>query len=169
MKFFVLFIFLIISNLSHSYENNQLLLHKEFKKIDEFKIESIEGKKISIFDKKDKNKLYFLNFWATWCTPCLKEIPDLIKLKKKFKSEIKIFFISVDANPKKVVPKFLKKYNFENLVIYNDEKLVIAEDLGVRIMPTTLIINSDIKEISRIEGYIDWLDKKNLKTIENLL
>ncbi|MEE2695318.1 MAG: TlpA disulfide reductase family protein [Pseudomonadota bacterium] len=169
MRFFFLFFFLIISNLSYSYENNQLLLHKEFKKIEKLKLKSLNGEKFFIFEKKNESKLYFLNFWATWCTPCLKEIPDLIKLEKKFKNKIKIFFISVDANPKKVVPKFLKKNNFENLPIYNDEKLNIAKKLNVKVMPTTLVINKDIKEISRVEGYINWLDRNMLKQIKSLL
>ena len=56
-----------------------------------------------------ENKILLLNFWATWCAPCIKEIPELIELKEKFKNNIEVYFISVDFNVKKTVPKFLKK------------------------------------------------------------
>ena len=58
--------------------------------------------------------MILLNFWATWCPPCIKEIPDLQKLKKEFGSKLDVFFISVDSNFEEVVPKFLKKINFQN-------------------------------------------------------
>ena len=54
------------------------------KKINFFDLETLDGKKIEVADKLIKKKLILVNFWATWCPPCIKEIPDLIKLKKKF-------------------------------------------------------------------------------------
>ena len=118
---------------------------------------------------KSNKKLFLINFWATWCPPCIKEIPELIRLKEKYKKDIEVVFISVDSNPSKVIPKFLKKNNFEDLVIFVDKKLTISKKLNVKIMPTTLLINNQLEELSRIEGYIDWLDKKILKELENLL
>ena len=99
MKIFLFILF--ISNLSYSYENNQLLLHDTPKKVDTIKLDTLSEKQINIFNKfKDKN-FFFLNFWATWCPPCIKEIPELIKLRKKYINSIEVFFISVDSNPKK--------------------------------------------------------------------
>ncbi len=168
MKLFF-FLFIIISNLSHSYENNQLLLHNQPKKIGNIEFETLEGDKKKILKKKSDKKLFLINFWATWCPPCIKEIPELIRLKEKYKKDIEVVFISVDSNPSKVIPKFLKKNNFEDLVIFVDKKLTISKKLNVKIMPTTLLINNQLEELSRIEGYIDWLDKKILKELENLL
>ena len=125
--------------------------------------------KKKILKKKSDKKLFLINFWATWCPPCIKEIPELIRLKEKYKKDIEVVFISVDSNPSKVIPKFLKKNNFEDLVIFVDKKLTISKKLNVKIMPTTLLINNQLEELSRIEGYIDWLDKKILKELENLL
>ena len=64
-------------------------------------------KKISNSD----GKLLLLNFWATWCPPCIKEIPDLLE-QKKFDNKLDVYFISVDMNVKKSVPKFLKQKQF---------------------------------------------------------
>ena len=169
MKYFIFIIFLIISNLSYSYENNQLLLQNPAKKINFFDLETLDGLKIKVADKFIKKKLILINFWATWCPPCIKEIPDLIKLGKKFENEIEVIFVSVDANPTKVIPNFLKKNNLEDFQTYIDKKLVLTKELGVKVMPTTLIINEKPYELSRVEGYIDWLNEELLKELTNLL
>ena len=167
MKYFYLILFLIISNLSHSYENNQLLFHNQPKKVGEVKLKKFNDKEKNIFF--NKKKLYLLNFWATWCAPCLKEIPELIELKKKYIDEVDVIFISVDANPKKVIPKFLKKNKFEDILIYSDQSLEFSEKLGVKVMPTTVLVNDNLEEISRVKGYIDWTNPRLISEIENLL
>ena len=169
MKNFTFIIFLIITNLSYSYENNQQLLQNPPKKINSFDLQSLDGKQIKVADKLKTKKLILINFWATWCPPCIKEIPDLIKLEKKFENEIEIIFVSVDANPTKVIPNFLKKNNLENFQTYIDKKLNLTKQLGVKVMPTTLIINEGPYELSRVVGYIDWLNEELLKELKNLL
>ncbi len=167
MKYFYLILFLIISNLSHSYENNQLFFHNQPKKVGEVKLKKFNDKEKNIFF--NKKKLYLLNFWATWCAPCLKEIPELIELKKKYRDEVDVIFISVDANPKKVIPKFLKKNKFEDILIYSDQSLEFSEKLGVKVMPTTILINDNLEEISRVKGYVDWTNQRLISEIESLL
>ena len=163
----IFFIFLFFSNLSHSDDNNQQLLIKHPKKIDPFSLIDMNDieKKISNSD----GKLLLLNFWATWCPPCIKEIPDLLELKKKFDNKLDVYFISVDMNVKKSVPKFLKQNNLSDLNFYNDEKLKLSKTFDVSIMPTTIIINKDFKEVSKIKGYVNWLDNDYIGLIEELL
>ena len=169
MKYFIFIISLVISNLSYSYENNQLLLHNPAKKINFFDLETLDGKKVEIVDKLIKKKLILVNFWATWCPPCIKEIPDLLNLKKKYERDIEIIFVSVDANPTKVIPKFLKKNELEDFQTYIDKKLNLTKELEVKVMPTTLVITDGPYELSRVEGYIDWLNKELLTNLEKLL
>ena len=169
MKYFIFYIFLVISNLSYSYENNQLLLHNPAKKVNFFDLETLDGKKVEVADKLIKKKLILVNFWATWCPPCIKEIPDLLNLKKRFEKEIEIIFVSVDANPTKVIPKFLKKNELENFQTYIDKKLSLTKELQVKVMPTTIVIKEGLYELSRVEGYIDWLNEELLTELKNLL
>ena len=110
-----------------------------------------------------------MNFWATWCAPCIKEIPELIELKEKFKKNVEVYFVSVDFNVKKTVPKFLKKNKLENLLIFNDEKLKVSNKFGVKVMPTTVIINQSFEEIAQVKGYVDWLSPEYISFIEKLL
>ena len=99
--------FLFFSNLSYSDNNNQQLLIKDPKKVEIFSMRDINDSEKTI--SSSENKILLLNFWATWCAPCIKEIPELIELKKKFKNNVEVYFLSVDSNVKKTVPKFLKK------------------------------------------------------------
>ena len=168
MKFLFIIIIFVISNLSHSYENNQLLLHNETKKVGYIELNTLKGEKINIF-KKDKKNLYLINFWATWCPPCIKEIPELLELEKRYEKDIKVIFISVDLNPKKSLPKFFKKKKLGEFQPFIDIKLELTKELKVKVMPTTLIIDENLDEISRIEGYVNWLDNKFLKDLEKIL
>ena len=168
MKYFVTFILLIISNLSYSDENNQLLLHKEAKKIPNISLNSFDYKKSQQLSSRNKN-LYIINFWATWCPPCVKEIPDLLDLKNKLGEQLDVILISVDSNPTNVIPKFLKKNKIPVQNFFSDQKLDVSKKLNVKVMPTTIIINNKLEEVSRVVGYIDWKDPKVLNFLRELL
>ena len=159
--------FLLFSNLSYSDDNNQQLLIKDPKKVEIFSMKDINDleKKIS----SSENKILLLNFWATWCAPCIKEIPELIQLKKKFKNNVEVYFLSVDSNVKKTVPKFLRKNKLESLLVFNDEKLKVSSKFGVKVMPTTVIINKNFEEVAQVKGYVDWSSSKYIDLIKKFL
>ncbi len=164
---YLFFIILFFTNLTYSDDNNQLLLIKDKKKIEPFYITNLKGEDKLI--SGTESNVIILNFWATWCAPCIKEIPDLIELNNRFDGKIDLYFVSVDQNVKKVVPKFLKKNNFKNLDIINDEKLEISKRFNVKVMPTTIIINKDFQQKYKVSGYVDWKNDKFLNLIKNLL
>tara|TARA_Y100000589_G_scaffold119549_1_gene113862 strand:- start:272 stop:781 length:510 start_codon:yes stop_codon:yes gene_type:complete len=159
--------FLIFSNLSYSDNNNQQILIKDPKKVEIFSIKDINDYE-KIISSSEK-KILLLNFWATWCAPCIKEIPELLELKKKFNNDVEIYFLSVDSNVKKTVPKFLKKNKLEDLKVLNDEKLKISSKFGVKVMPTTVIINKEFEEVAQVKGYVDWSSSKYLDLIKKFL
>ena len=128
------------------------------KKIGYIEFKTLKGNTVN-FSKNSDKKLYLLNFWATWCPPCIKEIPELIKLEQKYKKEIDVVFISVDSNPSKVIPKFIKKHKLNNLNLFIDNKLALSQKLGVRRMPTTILINDKLQEISKLRDISTGLMK----------
>ena len=164
----LLLIFIIFSTtLSYSDDNNQLQISKPPINIDPFTLIKDNGFEENFSTSNDK--IILLNFWATWCPPCIKEIPDLQKLKKEFGSAIEILFISVDSNFEEAVPKFLKKNKLLNLRVFNDQKLIISKKFNIKIMPTTVIINKEFKESHRVTGYVDWQNAKYKSLLKSLL
>lgn len=105
----------------------------------DFKLKSIDGstKKLSDY----KGKVIVLDFWATWCQPCIKGIPDLIDIQKSMK-DVQVIGITVDENPMKVVPDFIKKHNINYPILIGSEE-VYRQYGGINAIPTTFIIDKE--------------------------
>ena len=141
-----------------------------FKKTD-FKI----NKNITLTDEKnikkklsnilDINSNYIVNFWATWCVPCKKELPDLKKMKINNK-DFKIIIISIDKKSIEDQLNFLKKNKVDDLTTFFDQNMTFFKSLKLRGIPTTLLIKKQ-KIISKKEGILIY-NKKILKQINNL-
>jgi len=105
----------------------------------DFTLQDISGKEVSLSDFK--GKVIILNFWATWCPPCRKEIPVFIELYKKYKDEgLVIIGISLDREGEKVLIPFVKKFGINYPVLIGTKKVVDAYG-GIRGIPTTFIID----------------------------
>lgn len=90
-------------------------------------------------------KVMFLNFWATWCPPCRKEIPDIIELSKEFtEDELIVIGISMDRDDQafNTVSKFARLKNIPYSIIVGNDKVAEAYD-GIGAIPTTFIVNAD--------------------------
>ena len=98
-----------------------------------------------------------INFWATWCAPCKKEMPSLNTLAQNMKHEdFQIITVASGRNSKAAIDMFFNDYNLVNLSKYRDPKGKMAIKYGVTALPTTVVINSTGAEIGRIIGDIDW-------------
>ena len=160
LKLFTVFLYLISSTSTYSIEQpkiKNIIVHKEPKKI--VNIEFINGDN-DVFQLNDfKNSLVILNFWATWCAPCREEMPSLDKLdgNNQF-NNLKIIPINIAKETKVKSINFFKEIEIDNLNIYYDENLDIPKKLFLRGLPTTILINKNGKEFSRIIGAIDFQD-----------
>ena len=95
------------------------------------------GKKLTLSDYKGKWVL--INFWATWCPPCLKEIPDLVALYKS-RSDVMVIGIAMDYNDPKTVLKYVKSMSIPYPIVLGDRK--IAAQIGpVSMLPTTYVFD----------------------------
>ena len=101
--------------------------------------------------------ILIINFWATWCAPCKKEMPSLNSLAQNMKYEdIRIITIASGRNSKEAIDDFFDDNNLVNLKKYRDPRGRIAVKYGVTALPTTVVINPTGLEIGRIIGDIDW-------------
>ena len=124
----------------------------------------------SLMDLKLIHKdLVILNFWASWCTPCLKEFPSLIKFYDKYKENTFVLGVNNDEeNPKKTIAKIKKKYklNFDSSMDPNSE--VTSSMFKVLDIPTTLVFYKG-KLAHCSEGDMDFMKPSFTKKIDRLL
>ena len=158
---FLLIILLIFPfpSLSNSlFQKIDLKLNKNIILNDENNIEK------NLINILDFNSNYVVNFWATWCIPCKKELPDLNKMKIENK-DLKVIIISIDKKPIKDQLNFLKKNKINELTAYFDQNMTFFKSLNLRGIPTTLLINQQ-KIIAKKEGIFSY-NKVSLKQINN--
>ena len=140
-------------------EVNKFLFYENPQPINSLEVSDINDNKTDILNE-DFN-LLLINFWATWCSPCTKEMPSLNELQSKFKkNQLKIVTIATGRNNPNKIVKFFEEYNLSNLENYRDPKGKLALDLGVIGLPFSIIISRDKKDIARLIGPIDWSKKE---------
>lgn len=106
----------------------------------------------------DKPASYFIiNFWASWCAPCIKEMKSLNSLQKKMPS-IRVITISQDKSLD-LAKNFFKKNKHKALEKYFDKDKKILSKFSLRGLPTTFIVNKDYKVFAKVEGIIEWDSK----------
>ena len=140
-------------------EVNKFLFYENPQPIDNLAVIDINDNETDILNE-DFN-LLLINFWATWCSPCTKEMPSLNELQSKFeKNQLKIVTIATGRNNPNKIVNFFEEYNLSNLENYRDPKGKLALDLGVIGLPFSIIISRDKKDIARLIGPIDWSKKE---------
>ena len=104
-----------------------------------------------------RGKTVVLNFWATWCAPCRKEMPSLSKLQNELGDKtFEVVTIATMRNSPKSIQSFFYKIDVQNLSQHNDPNGALARSMGVLGLPTTLIISKSGEEIARLLGDADW-------------
>lgn len=109
--------------------------------------------------EKFRGRVVLLNIWATWCPPCVKEMPTLDALQSKLGSaKFEVVALSIDRSGPTAVRAFFKRIGVKNLTMYIDETMLSATALRAFGLPTTLLINADGQEIGRLIGPAEWDD-----------
>ena len=111
-----------------------------------------------------KGKPVLVNLWATWCAPCVKELPTLDKLASS--GTIQVLAVSQDSGPHPSVVAFLKSHQLGTLKPYQDEKMALSGALGPdTVLPTSILIGADGKEVWRYVGDLDWTSAEAAKLL----
>ena len=167
MRFLIIFIFLITNTFAKEIDGiKNLIIIENPKKLTDF---TFLDEKNNQFSLKDfEGKLILLNFWATWCAPCKKEMPSLdILQNKKNLNNLKIFPINVGQDNLEKTLNFFEDLNIKNLKPYFDSPVTLAKKFQLRGIPTSILINKNGEEFARIVGSIDFEDKKFIEWISS--
>jgi thiol-disulfide isomerase/thioredoxin len=102
-------------------------------------------------------KVRLINLWATWCAPCVKEMPSLDRLQAALpKDRFLVLPISLDGPSKAKVAPFYKEQKLDHLGIFYDKGRKAMSTLGVTLLPTSILVDAAGRELGRIEGDADW-------------
>ena len=116
-----------------------------------------------------RGKLVLVNLWATWCGPCLREMPSLERLQSRFGERIAVLAVSEDRGGNKTVEPFIAKLGLKAVKIYIDPKSEVGHAFGARGLPTSFLIDREGKVLGRVEGAAEWDSPKILSVLEPLL
>jgi thiol-disulfide isomerase/thioredoxin len=97
-----------------------------------------------------------INLWATWCAPCIEEMPSLSRLRTTRGDRLTILPISQDRGGAAVVDPFLAKLDLGGLRVYLDPKDAAGQALQVRGLPTSFLVDPQGRLVARLEGKADW-------------
>ena len=167
MRFLLIFIFLLSNSFADEVVDiKNLVINKELKKYDGLTFLDAKSNKLNLSDYK--GNLIILNFWATWCAPCKKEMPSLDRLKvHKDLNNLIIFPINVGQENLQKSTKFFEDLKIDNLNIYFDSQVTLAKKFGLRGIPTSVLFDKNGLEFARIIGSIDFEDEKFIKWLSN--
>ena len=162
MKAKLYLIFLFTSILLSCSDNKNTVMNKvDLRTPAVFNLPDLDGKYVSINDLKGSYVL--VNFWATWCKPCVRELPSLNNLHKYFKNSNNFKLVAINiGQSKKVVSEFINNQSRIDFMVLLDEKIELT-DWEVSAIPTTYLIDDKGTIIYKVEGEREW-DSYEFKT-----
>ena len=104
-----------------------------------------------------RGRALLINFWATWCAPCVKEMPSLDRLQAMFpENKFLVLPLSIDGPTRPKVAPFYKDQKLAHLGIYFDRGRKAMQGLDVTLLPTSILVDPMGRELGRLEGDADW-------------
>lgn len=112
-----------------------------------------------------KGKVVLVNFWATWCAPCRKELPALDALNRDLGGDdFAVVTIATGRNPQPAITRLFDEVGVKTLPVYLDPKLQLSREMGVLGLPVSVLLNRGGQEVARMSGDAEW-DSESARAI----
>lgn len=132
---------------------------REIKEAPLFAFFDEDGDKTTL--EKFRGKIVVLNMWATWCAPCVHEMPTLDRLQQQLKDlDVVVVALSIDSAGAGKVREFFDEHEIQNLEVYVDPSMRAQAAFNVIGLPTTMIIDKEGRERGRLVGPAEWDDSR---------
>jgi thiol-disulfide isomerase/thioredoxin len=127
-----------------------------------------DGSTVRLLDFADGQPV-LVNLWATWCGPCIVEMPTLDALAKREAGRMKVMAISQDLKGRVAVDRFWKEQKFSHLEPYIDQKADFSFAYGGGSLPTTILFGPDGNEVWRLTTALDWSGEEAKALLEEAM
>ena len=163
----IIFVFLISNTVFANDDfSKNVVIYEKPKAIKELKFKDLNLQDVDLTNKK--GNIMIINFWASWCMPCRREMPSLEKLVQKY-PEIKVYPINTEKPNKLSAGDFFKSIGVSSLEIYFDPKLKLVKQFKLRGLPTSILIDKNGKEFGRVVGEIDFMNEDFIELLKRYI
>lgn len=147
----------------------QFVLKEAPKTAPEAAFQSRDGDLVRLSDFR--GHVVLVNFWATWCAPCVEEMPTLDALAARLgEAGLKVLAVSQDAGGRETVEPYLReRLQLEHLEVFLDPQGSLARAMGMRVLPTTFLVDARGRVVGGMEGPADWDGSAAQKLIRHYL
>jgi len=151
---FILLLGLFVLGCEKSFSSDKVL---------NFQFKTIDNKILDL--SQFSGKVIVVDFWATWCPPCTKEIPHFIELQEKYKNEVQFIGLNVGEKESEI-KEFIKSMGINYIIGYSNENIEKSFG-GISGLPTTFIIGKDGKIKAKAIGYRskEWFEKQIISAL----
>ena len=163
----IILVLLVSKNLSAAENFSQnIVIHEKPLIINELKFKDFNLQDVDLTNKK--GNIMIINFWASWCLPCKREMPSLAKLAQKY-PDIKVYAINMEKPSKLRAGDFFKSIGITSLDIYFDPNFKLVKTFKMRGLPTSILIDKEGREFGRVVGEIDFNSKEFIKLLKKYI
>ena len=163
----IILLYLITHNLYGAEDfSKNIVIHKKPTQIKELKFKDSDLNEVDLTNKK--GNIMILNFWATWCAPCKREMPSLEKLTNQF-PQVKVYAINMEKPNKLKVRDFFRSIDVASLDPYYDPDFKLVKQFKMRGLPTSILIDKEGNEFGRVIGEIDFVSDEFVNLIKKYI
>ncbi len=143
--------------------SKNIVIHEKPKPVNNLKFKDINLQDVDLTNKK--GKIMIINFWASWCIPCKREMPSLEKLAQNY-PEIIVYAINMEKPNKLRAGDFFKSIGITSLDIYFDPDFKLVKTFKMRGLPTSILIDKNGNEFGRVVGEVDFNNEEFINLLK---